>query len=92
MPLSNCKVALIFTWSKNCILTSKATRDADRNSNPAVAAVNNPTGATFEITDTKLYLPVVTLSTEDDNKLLGQLKTGFKSTIKWSKYRSEISN
>ena len=92
MPLINCEVALILTWSKNCILTSKATRDADRNSNPAVAAVNNPTGATFEITDTKLYLPVVTLSTEDDNKLLEQLKTGFKSTIKWNKYRSEISN
>ena len=92
MPLINCEVALILTWSKNCILTSKATRDADRNSNPAVAAVNNATGATFEITDTKLYLPVVTLSTEDDNKLLEQLKTGFKSTIKWNKYRSEISN
>ena len=39
-----------------------------------------------------MYVPIVTLSTEDDNKLLGQLKTGFKKTIKWNKYRSEVSN
>ena len=48
-------------------------------------------GATFKITDTKLYVPIVTLSTEDDNKLLEQLKTGFKRTIKWNKYRSEMT-
>ena len=40
----------------------------------------------------KLFVSVVTLSTQDDNKLLGQLKTGFKGTIKWNKYRSEMSN
>ena len=39
-----------------------------------------------------MYVPIVTLSTEGDNKLLGQLKTGFKKTIKWNKYRSEVSN
>ena len=39
-----------------------------------------------------MYVPVVTLSAENDNKLLEQLKTGFKRTIKWNKYRSEISN
>ena len=39
-----------------------------------------------------MYVPVVTLSAEDDNKRLEQLKTGFKRTIKWNKYRSEISN
>ena len=39
-----------------------------------------------------MYVPVVTLSTENDNKLLEQLKTGFKRTIKWNKYRSEMSN
>ena len=43
-------------------------------------------------TDTKLYFPVVTLSTQNDNKLLEQLKTGFKRTIKWNKYRSELSS
>ena len=46
----------------------------------------------LKIKDTKLYVPVVTLSAEDDNKLLEQLKLGFKKTIKWNKYRSEMSN
>ena len=45
----------------------------------------------FKITDIKLYVPVVTLSKEDDIKLLEQLKTGFKKTIKWNKYRSQMS-
>ena len=53
---------------------------------------DSPTGSTFKITDTKLYLPVVTLSAENDNKLLEQLKTGFKRTTVWNKYRSEMSN
>ena len=51
----------------------------------------SPTNATFQITDTKLYVPVVTLSTEDDN-FLEQLKSGFKRTIKWNKYRSKMTN
>ena len=55
-------------------------------------ASNNPTNATFKIKDTKLYVPVVTLSAKNDNRLLEQLKTGFKRTIKWNKYRSEMSN
>ena len=45
--------------------------------------------ATFEITDTKLYCPVVTLSTEDNFKLLQQLKSGFKRVINWNKYLSK---
>ena len=51
-----------------------------------------PTGAAFKIKDTKLYISVATLSAENDNKLLEQLKTRFKRTIKWNKYRSEMSN
>ena len=39
-----------------------------------------------------MYVPVVTLSAENDNKLLEQLKTGFKRAITWNKYRSEMSN
>ena len=91
MPLINCEINLILTWSENCVLTSKATRDANPNVNPAIAAVNYPTNATFKITDTKLYVPVVTLSKENDIKLLEQLKSGFKRTIKWNKYRSEMT-
>ena len=48
--------------------------------------------ATFKIKDTKFYVPVVTLSAENENKLLEQLKTRFKRTIIWNTYRSEMSN
>ena len=47
--------------------------------------------AIFKITDTKLYVPVVTLPKEDDIKLLEQLKSGFERTIKWNKYRSQMA-
>ena len=47
--------------------------------------------ATFSINDTKLYVPVVTLSTQDNAKLLEQLKSGFKRKINWNKYQSKIS-
>ena len=43
----------------------------------------------FKITDTKLYVPVVTLSTQDNAKLLQQLKSGFRRTINWNKYQSD---
>ena len=80
-------MSLALSWSENCVITSLEKR-------LVTAAVYNdsPTDATFKITDTKLYVPVVTLSAENDNKLLQQLKTGFKITIKWNKYRSEMSN
>ena len=58
MPMINYEVSLILTWSETCVLTSKARRNAC----PGVIAINNPTGATLTTTDTKLYLPVVTLS------------------------------
>ena len=48
--------------------------------------------ATFQIKDAKLYVPVVTLSTKDDNRFLEQLKSGFKRAIKWNKHRSEMTN
>ena len=92
MPLINCEINLILTWSENCVLTSKVTRDSDPDANPAVAWIDNPTNATFEIRDIKLYVPVVTLSTENDKRLLEQLRTGFERTIKWNKYRSEMTN
>ena len=53
--------------------------------------VDSPTKRTFQITDTKLYVPVVTLSTENNKKLLQQLKSGFKRTVKWTKYRSQMT-
>ena len=95
-PIINCEVFLQLKWSKNCVLTSKATRNAlpgdPANNLPAAPAINNPTNAEFTIADCKLYVPVVTLSAENENKLFEQLKTGFERTSKWNKYRSEIFN
>ena len=67
MPLINCEINFILTWSDRCFV------------------MNNPIAnqePTFEITDTKLYVPVVTLSTQDNAKLIEQLKSDFKRTIK----------
>ena len=74
MPLINCEINLILTWSTNCVIVS--TNVANQN-------------ATFEITDTKLYVPVVTLLTQDNSKLLQQLKSGFKRVINWNKHLSK---
>ena len=91
IPLINCEVELILTWFKNCVLINKSARDADYYTDPIVYVIDNPEDATFQITDTKLYVPVVTLSKENDIKLLQQLKSGFKRTIKWNKYRSQMT-
>ena len=66
MPLINCEVELILNWSANCVII--------------YTNVNNQV-PTFTITETNLYVPVVTLSTQDNAKLLSQLKSGFKRTI-----------
>ena len=71
MPLINCEINLILTWSSSCVIT---------NSNGA---------ETFAITNTKLYVPVVTLSTQENTKFLQQLKSGFKRVINWNKYLSK---
>ena len=77
MPLINCEVELILTRSKNYALADM-TVEAAQDGKPAIVA---PSGATFKITDTKLHVPVVTLSKENDIKLLEKLKSGFKKTI-----------
>ena len=74
MPLINCEANLILTWSSTCILIS--TNIPNQN-------------ATFAITDTKLYVPVVTLSTQENTKFFQQLKSGFKRVINWNKYLSK---
>ena len=87
MPLVSYEISLTLIWSESCVITSNATRDANPDAGSAVATLDNPTNATFKIADTKLYVPVVTLSIEDNNKLLGKLKAGFKRTTKWNKCR-----
>ena len=88
MPLIKCEVSLTLTWSENCVITSLEKRTIEDTNNRG----NSSTNTTFKIKDTKLYVPVVTLSAENDNKPFEQLKTGFKRTITWNKYRSEMSN
>ena len=78
------------TWFKNCVLIDKLTRYADYNE-PIDKKIDNPEDAIFQITDTKLYVPVVTLSKENEIKLLEQLKSGFKRTKKWNKYRLQMT-
>ena len=84
IPLINCEIELILTWFKNCVLISKATREADYEANPVVYEIDNPENATFQITGTKLklYVSVVTLSKENYTKLLEQLKLGFNNIYK----------
>ena len=57
-----------------------------------IERIDAPTSATLKITKTKLYAPVVTLSTENDKRVLEQLRTGFKRTMKRNKYRSKMTN
>ena len=76
IPLINCEVELILTWPKNCVLADMTVRDA-QDDNPAIVA---PLGLEFQITGTKLFAPAVTLSKENDAKLLQHLKTEFKRT------------
>ena len=91
IPLIHCEVELILTWFKNCVLISKATRQANYRADPIARQIDNPKNAIFQITDTTLYVSVVTLSKENDTKLLEQLKTGFKRTLKWNKYNLKIT-
>ena len=84
--LINWEVELILTF-KNCVLADMTGRNA-QGDNPAIVP---PRGLEFKITDTKLYVRAVTLSKENDIKLLEQLKSGFKRTIKWNKYRSQMT-
>ena len=74
MPLINCEINLVVTWSENCVISSA-------------------TGAReFAITDTKLYVPVVTLLTQVNIKLLKQLQSGFKRIINGNKYQSKVTD
>ena len=75
MPLVNCKIDLELTWHKDCMISS---------ANAAASQV-----VSFMITSTKLYLPIVTLSTNDNTNLTKQLNDGFKRSIYWNQYVSK---
>ena len=75
MLLINQEINVIFSWFTNCAIIYTNVA----NQNP-----------TFAITETKLYIPVVRLSTYNSAKLLSQLKSGFERTINWNKYLSKL--
>ena len=75
MPLINCKIHLELNWTKNCVLSSA---DGDGGD------------VSFKITETKLYVPIVTLSTKDNVNLTKQLNEGLKRSVYWNEYASKI--
>ena len=81
IPLINCKIKLNLTWKKDCVLST----DADDAANPR----NN---AVFIINDTKLYVPVVTLSKEDNKDFIEQQNKGFQRSIYWNEYKTKEIN
>ena len=82
MPLINCKIHLELNWNNNCVMCG-----ADN-----YAGGDNDTNreATFQITSTKLYVPVVTLSNKDNENLTKQLDERFKRSVYWNEYQSKI--
>ena len=86
IPLISCEVSLELKWDKNSVITSLEQRDIGGGNRD-----NAPTGATLPINDCKLYVPEVTLSKDDEIKLLTNLKSGFKREIIWNKYRSQMT-
>ena len=77
MSLVNCKISLQLKRSKLFIVVPGTANYQNRN---------------FQINDTKLYVPIATLSTQENIKLLKQLEFGFKRTINWHKYLAKTTN
>ena len=89
MPLINCEVNLILTWSANCVIVY-TNLISTWSANFVIVYTNVANqDATFAVTEANLYVLVVTLSTQDNAKLLPQLKSGFKRTISRNKYQSK---
>ena len=80
MPLINFEIELSLRWIKNCVLT---TAEIDTN-----ADATGADSATFKITDAKPFVPIVTLSAEDNAKLSKLLGKVFKKSIYWNKYKA----
>ena len=86
IPLISCEVSLELKWNKTCVITSQQLGVNLDGGNTAA-----PTNATLAINDCKLYIPVVTVSKDDEIKLLTNLKSGFTREIEWNKYRSQMT-
>ena len=82
LPLIKCKIHLELNWNNNCIIYGADTYAGGDNANDRKA--------TFQITSTKLYVPIFTLSTKDNVNLTKQLNEGFKRSVYWNEYKSKI--
>ena len=79
-------MSLELKWNKTCVITSQQIGVNLGGGNTAA-----PINATLAISDCKLYIPEVTLSKDDEIKLLTNLKSGFTREIEWNKYRSQMT-
>ena len=87
-PLINCKKEIDMKWTKSCVITevSRSFKVVDPNADKLVyELVTAKTGTAFQINNAKLYVPVVTLSINDNMKHLENIKETFKRTISWKK-------
>ena len=91
--MSNCEIELGWSSSKECIILIIPRIPENPDANPPVptVAAMQTTGATFQINNAKLYVPVVTLYINHNIKFLENIKQEFKRTISWNKYISEIT-
>ena len=80
----SCKVELKLRWTKHCVLS--VLRNENDNANA------DSRNIIFTIKDTKLYVPVVTLSAKDNDKLSKFLSKGFERSVYWSKYKAKSEN
>ena len=92
MLLINYETELDLSWSRNCIISEISRTAATAAKQPNLASDETKTNsATCFVFSTNLYVPVVILSINDNIKFLENIKQGFKKTISWNKYRSEIT-
>ena len=82
MPLINCKVELKLKWTKYCVSSAAGADNANADSNNII----------FTIKDTKLYDLEITLSAEDNQKLLKLLRKGFQRSVYCNEYKTESEN
>ena len=82
MPLSNCKVELKLRWMKYCVLSSAGVENDNPNSNNII----------FTIKGTKLFVPIVTLSPKDNQKLSRLLSRRFGRSVYWNDYKTKSEN
>ena len=82
MPLFNCKIHLELNWSKDCVMPTIDDDDDDDDD-------DNDDDTTFKI-NTKLYVPIVTLSSKDNVKLVKLLEEGFNRPVYWNEHKTKM--